>query len=184
MIHMDSVGPVLLERSSKARRLILTVRPFRTTRVAVPRGVTFQEAESFAVSRKGWIVKHLKEIRHIEQIYMEREKQGCQIDRQHAIKALTSRTEELASLHGFTFSRVTVRNQKTRWGSCSSANNISLNMKLLLLPEELRDFIILHELVHTRVKNHSRKFWDELLQVEPLAREYTMQIKKYNLRLL
>ncbi len=181
---MDTVGPLLLERSSKARRLILTVRPFKTIRVAVPHGVSFQEAEAFAINRKEWIARNQQEIRVIEKAYKEREKQGCQVDRRQAGRILRSRTEELASLHGFTFNRVTVRNQKTIWGSCSSANNISLNMKLLLLPEELRDFIILHELVHTRVKNHSRKFWHELLQVEPLARQYSGQIKKYNLRLL
>jgi predicted metal-dependent hydrolase len=68
----------------------------------------------------------------------------------------------LAGEHGFNFNHVTIRQQKTRWGSCSPKNNISLNIKLVLLPEALLDYVLLHELVHTRIHNHSRKFWAEL----------------------
>jgi predicted metal-dependent hydrolase len=106
------------------------------------------------------------------------------IDREKARQVLESRLEEIAAQHGFTYNRVTIRNQKTRWGSCSSKNNISLNMKLVLLPDDLRDFILLHELVHTKVKNHGNDFWKEITKAEPKARELTKQINQLNLRLL
>ena len=81
--------------------------------------------------------------------------------------------------HNFQYNRVSIRNQRTRWGSCSSKDNISLNMKLLHLPDQLIDYILLHELVHTRVKNHSQDFWNELETVVPNARTVDKQLRDY-----
>ncbi|MFC2068096.1 M48 family metallopeptidase [Chloroflexota bacterium] len=84
------------------------------------------------------------------------------IDKADAKKRLTARLYRLAKEYGFTCNNVTIREQRTRWGSCSRKSNISLNVKLVLLPNELIDYVMLHELVHTRIHNHSKKFWAEL----------------------
>ena len=107
-----------------------------------------------------------------------------QVDRDEAGKILTERLAAIARKHGYRYNRVSIRNQKTRWGSCSSRNNISLNMKLTLLPDELRDYIILHELVHTRVKNHGPDFWQEMLRVEPDAESLDRRMKEQCILLL
>lgn len=75
---------------------------------------------------------------------------------------LPRRVHELAEQFGFRYGRISLRSMKSRWGSCSSVNNISLNIHLMRLPAYLRDYVILHELVHTRVKNHGPAFWDML----------------------
>jgi predicted metal-dependent hydrolase len=80
-------------------------------------------------------------------------------------KYLPQRLKELASVNGFHFNRVTVRNNKTRWGSCSHDNNISLHIQLMRLPQRLTDYIILHELVHTVQKNHGKQYWQLLDKV-------------------
>jgi hypothetical protein len=72
-----------------------------------------------------------------------------------------------------------VKNQKTRWGSCSEKNNINLNANLVLLPDELIDYAILHELVHTRVKKHSKRFWDELDKLVGNAKKLDQKLKKH-----
>lgn len=77
--------------------------------------------------------------------------------------------ENLARQHGFSFSRLTVRRMKSRWGSCSPVNNISLNSGLIFLPDELVHYVCLHELVHTVHKNHGRSFWDMLTTLMPEA---------------
>lgn len=77
--------------------------------------------------------------------------------------------ENLARQHGFCFSRLTVRRMKSRWGSCSPANNISLNSGLIFLPYELVHYVCLHELVHTVYKNHGKSFWDMLTALMPKA---------------
>jgi len=93
---------------------------------------------------------------------------------------LPVRTVELADKFGFSCGRVTVREAKTRWGSCSGENNISLNIYLMQLPDELIDYVILHELCHTKVKNHSSKFWDLLRKVAPKSDIYRKEMKKYS----
>ena len=97
---------------------------------------------------------------------------------------LVARLTELADQYGYTYNKVFIRNQKTRWGSCSAKNNISLNIKLLLLPEDLRDFIILHELVHTKVKDHSNDFWAELLKIKPDAKVLAERVNRHSVRLM
>ena len=121
-------------------------------------------------------------MRKLEEMYQTTPE--VHIDREKARLVLKLRLEEIAAQCGFTYNKVTIRKQKTRWGSCSRKNNISLNMKLVLLPDDLRDFILLHELVHTRVKNHGNDFWKEITKVEPKARELAKRISKLNLMLL
>jgi predicted metal-dependent hydrolase len=93
---------------------------------------------------------------------------------------LPPRISELAGRFGFRFSRIAVRNNRRNWGSCSSKNNINMNLQVMKLPDELIDFIILHELVHTVEKNHGPKFWELLDKVTGnRARELTKKIKKF-----
>jgi predicted metal-dependent hydrolase len=90
--------------------------------------------------------------------------------------------EELAKIHSIKYTRASIRNQKTKWGSCSAKNNVSLNINLVRLPDELRDYVILHELVHTRFKNHSKMFWAELDRfVGGRAKELSKKLKNYRL---
>ena len=87
--------------------------------------------------------------------------------RQLAAKELPPRVMELAGAHGIQVSRVSVRNQKSRWGSCSRRGTISLNWRLIQSPGFVRDYIILHELAHRRQMNHSDKFWQEVARLCP-----------------
>ncbi len=93
---------------------------------------------------------------------------------------LPERTEYLAIKYGFECEKVTVRNAKTRWGSCSGKNNISLNIHLMRLPEHLIDYIILHELCHTVEKNHGKHFWALLDSISGNAKGLDKEIKQYN----
>ncbi|HVY71966.1 MAG TPA: SprT family zinc-dependent metalloprotease [Verrucomicrobiae bacterium] len=84
-----------------------------------------------------------------------------------AARELPPRVMELAALHGLIVRRVSVRNQKSRWGSCSQRGTVSLNWRLIQTPEFVRDYIILHELMHLRQMNHSSRFWREVKTVCP-----------------
>jgi predicted metal-dependent hydrolase len=104
-----------------------------------------------------------------------------EIYRWEAKKFLPSRLLELAAKHGFTFSKITIRNNKTNWGSCSGQNNISLNLHLMKLPDHLVDYILLHELVHTKIKNHGPKFREMLDSVTgKQAGKLRDEMKKYS----
>ena len=183
-VELEGVGRILFERSSRAKSINISLRPFRGVRVAVPFGVPFKRAREFACSKKGWIQKHLAKMRQVEQDHRILAKNFNNINRAGARKILIQRLDELAKKHGFKYNRVFVRNQKTRWGSCSSKNNISLNVKLVKLPEKLMDYIILHELVHTRVRNHGKKFYAELGRLVTDRKLLDGKLKEYGAGLL
>lgn len=103
------------------------------------------------------------------------------IYRYEAKKILPPRLSELAQIHHFKFNKITVRNNKRNWGSCSSKNNISLNLQMMKLHDELIDYILLHELVHTEIKNHGPKFWEKLNAItNHRARELAKEVRKYS----
>jgi len=184
LVEISGAGNVLFERSHRAKRLNITVRPSRGVRVAVPHWMTFEEAHKIVSARSGWIRKHTLKI--------ERERLKDEtfikdlpvIEKKEARIKITERLDELAQKYGFTYNRVFIRSQKTRWGSCSAKNNINLNIKLARLPEELLDYVILHELVHTKVKNHGLAFWAELDKILGEAKKIDAKMRPYRLDLL
>ena len=179
-VRIEGVGEVTLERSSRARHVCLTVRPFAGVRVAVPRGVTYQSAERVARSKLPWLKKQIEKVASLERRAVELETTRP-IDCQEAASQLIERLDELSQAHGYPYNKVFVRNQKTRWGSCSTKNNISLNLQLVRLPAELMDYVILHELVHTRIKNHSQVFWDQLNGLVGDAKRLDRRLNEYPL---
>lgn len=160
-VDLEGICEITLERSTRAKSIGISVRPFRGVRVAVPSGVSYKQAERFARSKIGWIKKHVDRMSRVEQ-QARTMNRNHPIDRPAARAALLKRAHTLSVQYNLPFNRLFVRNQRTRWGSCSGKNNISLNVNLVRLPDELMDYTILHELVHTRVKHHGKAFWKEL----------------------
>ena len=101
--------------------------------------------------------------------------------RKEAKELLPTRTAELAQIHGFEYAKVSIRNSKTRWGSCSYNNNINLSLHLMMLPDHLIDYVILHELAHTKVKNHGIHFWNLLDKVSGNAKLLDKEVKQYRI---
>ena len=184
LFRMESIGEVLFERSTRAKRINISVRPFKGVRVAIPYRVSLKKAIEFAGSKRGWIKKNLNKMRQMEQDHKILSIKFNGIDRHEARKILVKRLDDLAKAHGFRYNRVFIRNQKTRWGSCSSKNNISLNIKLVRLPEQLTDYVIIHELVHTRIKSHNKKYYAALEQIVNERKSLDQELKKYSAGLL
>ena len=182
-IYVDGVGLILFECSIRARQIIISVKPSNGVRVAIPNRVSFKSALNFVNLKKPWIQKHLVRIKRMES-QRQAMNSSVVIDKVKAKKKLTNRLKQLAVQHGFTYNKVNIRNQKTRWGSCSHKNNINLNMKLVLLPDELVDYVILHELVHTRKKNHSKAFWVELDNYVGNGKDFASRLRKHRSSLL
>ncbi len=183
-IEIAGVGDILLERSRRAKHISLSVRPFKGVRVAVPYGVSFEKAKQVAQSKKSWIQKHLDKMKQVEKEHEVFSKNSTEIDRVEARKKLVRRLNELSEQHGFIYNKVFMRNQKTRWGSCSAKNNISLNMKLVRLPDEIIEYVLLHELIHTRIKNHTNEFWTELNRLLGDAKKMDRWLNEYKIMLL
>lgn len=100
--------------------------------------------------------------------------------RKEAIAYLPIRMAELANKSGLSFAGISIRASKTRWGSCSSKNNINLSLHLMRLPDRLIDYVILHELAHTVVKNHSEKYWAYLEKICPGSKILDKELCNYS----
>ena len=166
------VGCVTVEQSDRARYTRITLKRDGAVKLTVPRGVAIEQARRFLQSRLGWIKRHTRQFRQLD---------AMPVGRIEARRMLVARLRELAQAHGFIFNRALVKNQTTLWGSCSARDNINLNINLLRLPADLRDYVILHELVHTRHKNHSNAFWRELDRLVGNARQFQRSLRAYRL---
>ncbi len=182
-VLIDGIGEVQLQRSRRAKHICLSVRPFEGVRIAVPWNVSYQEAIGVAREKSDWLVKQLERSAHLEAAADAFNRQPP-INRTVARNVLVDRLAELAQRHGFSYKKAFVRNQKTRWGSCSANNNLSLNVNLIRLPAELMDYTILHELVHTRIKDHGPRFWEELGKFVDHPRELDKCLDQYGPMLL
>jgi len=183
IIHVKDVGPVLFERSKRAKHVNISIKASTGIRVAVPHGISFQRAEKLIQPKISWIKKH--QLKYIKAEKAHKTKFNNEdIDKRAAKLMLTKKLFNLAEQNGFTVNKVSIRNQKTRWGSCSSLNNINLNIKLARLPEELVDYVLFHELVHTKIKNHSKVFWAELDYYVGDAKKLDKKLKKIKLAFL
>ena len=156
-VNYPGIGNVLFEKSRKAKRIIISIKSPSYIRVAVPRFTSIRRAEYFVVQKLEWIKK--QQSKYSKKINIAKLIKSASSEEKLAVK---KQAEHLAKQYGFTFSKVTVKNMSTRWGSCTAQSNISLNIGLIVLTDELREYIILHELVHTKIKNHSNEFWNEL----------------------
>ena len=156
-INLPEIGDILLERSYRAKHINISVKPPAKVRVAVPVGTSFQKAEKVANEKVSWIKTHLNKYKKLDLSRIKGIKPEPGFE-----KNIHKRVNQLAKKFGFNYKKVTLRKMTTRWGSCTNENNISLNKMLYILPPELRDYIILHELLHTRIKNHGKEFWAEL----------------------
>ena len=183
-LEISGIGRIGLKRNQRARRLNLTVKPFTGVQVTLPPGIPLKQVERFVASKKHWIAKHLEQAREMERKRIQVSERVDGIDFAKAAEFLSQELRRLANRHGFHVHRITVRNQKTRWGSCSADNNISLNVNLVHLPPTLQRYVFLHELLHTRIKNHSRKFWIELERLIGNVRDLRSQLDNYSYLLL
>jgi hypothetical protein len=99
--------------------------------------------------------------------------------RQEARRILTERVNYFAARHGFHYSNLRISSARTRWGSCSSRGTLSFTWRLILAPRQVIDYVILHELVHTNIRDHSRNFWQNLAKLEPGYKLHVIWLKKY-----
>jgi predicted metal-dependent hydrolase len=184
LIQLEGIGTVTFVASPRARRIVITVRPRRGVRVSIPRHNSLEDAMSFVRKKEVWIKKHLAIIGEKQTQNKEVNEAFLNIDKKAARKRITGRLRELAKVHGFTYGKVSIRNQRTRWGSCSGRNNLSFNLKLVVLPQELMDYVIFHELVHTQIHNHSQRFWQEVDKYAGNGKAMAKLLTEYGLGIL
>ncbi len=109
----------------------------------------------------------------------EREKAFAE-HKEKALALVQNRIEYFNNIYGFKYHKISIKNQRTLWGSCSRKGNLNFNYKIALLPPQSADYIIVHELCHLQEFNHSRKFWDLVVKAIPAYREVRKTLRKTN----
>jgi predicted metal-dependent hydrolase len=232
LIQHEEFGEIRLIKSSRAKSVAISIRPFQGIKVTVPFYVSFSRGEKFIAQKENWLRKNMDKIREAESSHTifddhtrfhtvehslqiertNRDEPGIKIVgkkilvscpaaadiksseiqdmirwgieaawRKEAKKHLPERLSELARKHGFSYKKVFIKNNKTRWGSCSSKNNINLSLHLMRLPQHLVDYVILHELTHTIHKNHSKQFWRHLEKLTGSAKSLDKELSQFRL---
>jgi predicted metal-dependent hydrolase len=161
----------------------ITVHPTQEVTVTVPRGFSLKRAEAFVQSKQAWIRKHLIKNQQIEDI-REKQPELSPQELERVQNDLFARMERFSDQYDLPYRRAAFRCQKTKWGSCSNQNNISLNINIAFLPEHLQDYILLHELCHIRHMNHSKAFWAQLDEYcGGKAKEYAKELKTHPMKI-
>jgi predicted metal-dependent hydrolase len=157
---------VYFVRHRRARRYLLRVDPDGRVRVTIPRGGSRREADAFLARHAAWIGRERARLSAPALSFEER-----YAHQKRARAELPARLMALAAEHGLTVARVSIRNQRTRWGSCGRDGHISLNWRLVLMPPDVRDYVLVHELMHLRRLDHSRAYWKLVAAACPGYRE-------------
>jgi predicted metal-dependent hydrolase len=156
---------VHLVRDARARRYVLRVNGDGTLRLTLPRWGSLEAARRFARGERRWIERERARLLRRAQPSISPTARAAL--KRRALVELPARLRQLAAQHGFEAGRVTIRDQRSRWGSCSPSGDISLNWRLITMPDAVRDYVLLHELAHLREPNHSRRFWRLVSQICP-----------------
>lgn len=186
VINDPQIGQVLMKKSTKARRVSIRVHPVKGVTVTVPYIVPYMAAEAFFRLKRAWVIEtvarqkeNFKDLQPASQAEIEQLRKKAKAE-------LPSRLAELAARYGFVYNNVTIKHNATNWGSCSTKNNINLNLNIVRLPQALQDYILLHELCHLRHHDHGHGFHlllehvltDNLLKLVDAKDEIALQLAR------
>jgi predicted metal-dependent hydrolase len=159
--------PTVFVRHRWARRYILRVLDDGTVRVTLPRWGSKKDATAFVERSGDWIAKQL--LKHQARPAVVHPEEAAL--RKRAGRELPGELTALAAAHDITVTRISIRNQRSRWGACSARGSITLNWRLILVPPFVREYVMIHELMHRRELNHSKRFWKHVAAACPRYQE-------------
>ena len=157
---IDGIGEVSFFKSKKFRRLSIFIKNDMSIMVKIPLEISFNHAESFVKKKNNWIKKQKERIS--KKIILKKYQIPSEKIVEDFIFITTKKIQSFSLKYNLKYNKLSFKWMKSRWGSCSYKNNITLNLWMMFLPKNLKDYIILHELVHIKIKNHSKEFWIEL----------------------
>ena len=173
---------------SNRKTLAIQINPDLSVTVRAPMYAPQSDIERILREKESWIQKHIEKIR--EQEANKKEIQGESVESEYltneeikkladkALQHIPKRISYYAKQIGVTYGKITIRNQKTRWGSCSSKGNLNFNCLLMLMPPEVIDYVVVHELCHRNQMNHSKAFWKEVEKILPNYKDSVGWLKK------
>ena len=168
---------------SNRKTVAIQVNSDLSVTVRAPRSASEKDIEEILKKKEAWISKHIEKIKKTKERLEAESTEKLTREKvialaEEALKVIPERVEYFAKVIGVTYGKITIRNQKTRWGSCSSKGNLNFNCLLMLAPSEVLDYVVVHELCHRKQMNHSKAFWLEVEKVIPNYKEVRKWLKE------
>ena len=168
---------------SERKSLSLEIKRDGQVILRAPYWITDTQIQHFLRQKSAWIKKHLAKVQASPPAEVQPSERMTKEElhklAERAAKEIPPRVAHFAPLIGVTYGRITIRNQKSRWGSCSSKGNLNFNCLLMLTPREIVDYVVVHELCHRKEMNHSRQFWAEVERILPDYRQREKWLKEH-----
>jgi len=167
---------------SNRKTISIRINPDLTVTVRAPKRASRDDIERILIEKKSWIIKHIEKLKEAKSSFQTAEtelltKEAVRGLAQEALNYIPGRVAFFAKQMGVSYGRITIRNQKTRWGSCSSKGNLNFNCLLMLATPEVIDYVVVHELCHRKEMNHSKAFWDEVEKIVPDYKKHVKWLK-------
>ena len=164
------------------KTLAIQIQPDGTVVVRCPKRMAVAEVRRFVESKSQWIDKHLA--KYPAQSQGKFTEQELKALREQARIVVTQSVRYYAPLVGVSYNQIAIRTQRTRWGSCSSKGNLNFNCLLALVPREVLDYVVVHELCHRKEMNHSDRFWSEVAKIIPDYKNRRQWLKEHGASLI
>lgn len=162
----------------------LTVHVDGSIIVTAPYGAGEERIYRFLEEKSIWLLSKIEYFKQFKgHTFLKHSRSEYLKHKQKALELAERRVKHYASIYKFKYNRISVRNQKTRWGSCSRKGNLNFNYKIALLPEHLADYIIVHEVCHLGELNHSKRFWNLVARTLPNHQALRSELRTYRMRL-
>ena len=174
----EKAGTVILRKNSRSKRISLRVSPLKGVTVSMPYFVPYDAGLKFFMSKREWVLNIQSKQREAAGTARVLAPKEIERLREQAKEILPARLSELAGKYSFEYNSVHIKHNSSNWGSCSHKGNINLNLNLVLVPDELRDYVLIHELCHLRIPDHSPAFHSLLESLCPDHRRKEKELKK------
>lgn len=166
---------------SRRKTIAIQITPAGEVLVRCPSRMNARDIQRFVDSKRSWIETHLRRLPPAQPPLTEAELRALAAQ---AKQAIPERVAFFSQKIGVSYGRITIRSQKSRWGSCSSKGNLNFNCLLMLVPPEVRDYVVVHELCHRRQLNHASAFWAEVETILPDYRVHKKWLKDHGAALI
>ncbi len=168
------------KRSKRAKRISITVKQTGDVIVTLPFFAPPFAAQLFVQQKSAWILAMQEKLkkRFENKTILKQTKKDYLEKKDAALTMITEKVEYFNKFYNFPYKNISIRNQKSRWGSCSARGNLNFNYALIYLPEKLSDYIVIHELCHLKELNHGKRFWDLVAQMVPDHKALRKELKE------
>lgn len=171
-----------LKRPLFSRRLRILIKSTGDIVVTAPKVLSLKKIEEFLAFQKDWILEKVKLTKERQAILTKnRAQMSLPANSARARKLAHDRVKYFAGLYGVSYNSIRIKNQSTQWGSCSSKKNLNFNYKIVFLPPELADYVIVHEVCHLLEMNHSERFWKQVARTIPDYKTKKSQLRRIHL---